>query len=468
MSARIFSVGRPIPGNAAEFVPFRSDKSLFDGDVILFHPTFEEYDSLETYAGHPLITEADSPDLVRDCAHWSTELREAVEAGKVVFVFLAKPVDVYYDTGARTYSGTGRSRVTTRQVSPKNSYDSIPVRLVGLMPRGGAEVAVMQDLGPLAAYWSQFGPRSAYEVYFEPAGIRPLLGTKKREKVVGALVPTKKGGALVLLPPVQWDEDALSYSRGKGSYWRKEGVALGSALIAALVAASDALRREGKRSAVPEWAVATDYALKREDRVRSDIARLDDKARELAEKRKSLERQLSDAVELRGLLYESGKPLEAAILKALVHLGFTAEPYRDAESEFDAVFSSAEGRFLGEAEGRDTKAINIDKMTQLERNLQEDFAREAVTEYAKGVLFGNASRFDPPPKRGPFFTEKCVSAAKRLRVALVRTPDLFLAARYLSEHDDASYARACREVLFRTEGDIVVFPDPPSFDEGGA
>lgn len=182
----------------------------------------------------------------------------------------------------------------------------------------------------------------------------------------------------------------------------------------------------------------------------------------------SLDGQLNDATELRALLYESGKPLETAILMALVHLGFAAEAYRDAESEFDAVFSSGEGRFLGEAEGRDAKAINIDKMTQLERNLQEDFAREGVTEYAKGVLFGNALRLEPPPKRGPFFTDKCISAAKRLRVALVRTPDLFFAARHLSEHDDPAHAKACREAMFASEGNLVVFPPPPSLDEGGA
>lgn len=47
-------------------------------------------------------------------------------------------------------------------------------------------------------------------------------------------------------------------------------------------------------------------------------------------------------------------------------MGFTAEPYADAESEFDAVFTSSEGRFLGEVEGRDSRAINIEAlMTEL-------------------------------------------------------------------------------------------------------
>src|SRR5437667_11240617 len=123
MPARVFTVGRDFPGNAAEYVPFRSDKSLFDADLIVFTPTFKDYQSSEGYGGKPLISEADSPMIVQDCAHWRNEIKAAVEAGKVVFVNLVKPAEVYYDTGQRTFSGTGRSRVTTKQVAATSSYD---------------------------------------------------------------------------------------------------------------------------------------------------------------------------------------------------------------------------------------------------------------------------------------------------------------------------------------------------------
>jgi len=113
-------------------------------------------------------------------------------------------------------------------------------------------------------------------------------------------------------------------------------------------------------------------------------------------------------------------------------------------------------------EGKDNKAINVDKISQLERNLHEDFARDQVTEYAKGVLFGNAYRLLPPNERGDFFTDKCTSAAARVKVALVRTPDLFPSAKYLKEHpDDKAYASECREAIFYAGGTVVVFPDPP-------
>jgi hypothetical protein len=163
------------------------------------------------------------------------------------------------------------------------------------------------------------------------------------------------------------------------------------------------------------------------------------------------------------LLFEQGRPLEAVILEALRLLGFDAQPFADGESEFDSVFISPEGRCLGEAEGKDNKPINIDKFSQLERNLQEDFAREDVMDYAKGALFGNAFRLSPLQERGEAFTDKCISAAKRVKAALVRTPDLFAPAKYLKENpSDAEYAKQCREAIFISDGDVVVFPLVPT------
>lgn len=149
------------------------------------------------------------------------------------------------------------------------------------------------------------------------------------------------------------------------------------------------------------------------------------------------------------------------MLEAMRLFGFDARSFSGGDSEFDGIFVAPEGRCLGEVEGRDNKSINIDKFSQLERNLQEDFARDEVNEYAKGLLFGNAIRLKQPAERGDFFTTKCVSAANRASAALIRTPDLFAPAKYLKEHDDAEYARACREVIFSTVGTVVAFPPPP-------
>jgi hypothetical protein len=146
---------------------------------------------------------------------------------------------------------------------------------------------------------------------------------------------------------------------------------------------------------------------------------------------------------------------------ALTVLGFHAAPYRDEGSEFDVVFESAEGRLLGEAEGKDNKAVNIDKLRQLEMNLHEDFEREGITAMAKGVLFGNAHRLSPLAERAEYFTDKCITAAKRNSTALVRTPDLFFVAQYLAARPDEDFARKCRECILSTCGSVVAFPPVP-------
>lgn len=359
MGMRVFSVGIRLPGDSAEYIPLRSDRSLFDSDVILFCPHFDDYHSDEFYQGTRVLTESYSTRVVEDVAHWRSELKAAVDGGKVVFVFLRKPEEVHYDTGSRSHSGTGRGRITTRHVDSINSYRMLPVSLEGLTPREGSEIRVLQDLGALAAYWTEFGKESRYEAYYESGKGTDILGTKGREKVVGSLVRTKGGGALVLLPPVIWDEDELVYYRGEHSYWRKEAERMGARLLAALVGASEALRKSGKRSPTPDWVAAPEYRLPAEDLLQGKIAKTDSQLEKLATKRAQLEAELEETRVIHGLLFESGAPLEEAILHVLKMMGFKAERFEEGESEFDAVFTSPEGRFLGEAEGKTSKALNI-------------------------------------------------------------------------------------------------------------
>ena len=121
-------------------------------------------------------------------------------------------------------------------------------------------------------------------------------------------------------------------------------------------------------------------------------------------------------------------------------MGFTAEGYKVGESEFDAVFTSPEGRFLGEAEGKDHRSINVYKYSQLERDLNEDFARDDVTEHAKGVLFGNGFRLTPPTEREEGFTEKCFSSARRTGRGFGSHDGPVLAPfRYLKTHVNPDY-----------------------------
>jgi hypothetical protein len=231
-------------------------------------------------------------------------------------------------------------------------------------------------------------------------------------------------------------------------------------MLAAVVALDKALRSTGEVTPEPPWAAEPDFALRTESLLRVQLLEAEREVEKAQRHKENLEEQLRTAGAYRALLYEKGKPLENAIIEALCMLGFTAEPFKESDSEFDVVFESEEGRLIGEAEGKDNKAINIDKLRQLAMNIHEDLQRENVIKPAKPVLFGNGYRLLKLNERGDPFTEKCISASATSSTALVFTPDLFPPVQYLVVNTDPEYAKACRLAMLSTTG-RVTFPPPP-------
>src|SRR5262249_27797174 len=147
-----------------------------------------------------------------------------------------------------------------------------------------------------------------------------------------------------------------------------------------------------------------------ERRLQSELLAAERQVDEAQKRKEAILEELKAAGRVRALLYEKGRPLENAIVDALQLMGFQAASYKDGHSEFDVVFESAEGRLLGEAEGKDSKAINVEKLRQLAMNVHEDLQREEVKSPAKAVLFGNGYRLSPPECREVQFTDKCINA----------------------------------------------------------
>ena len=107
---RIFTVGFELPGDEFEDVEFSSDQTLLDADIVLFKPTLGDYDSYEDYNGRPLLSENSSFSAEESLGHWQSEIVAAVNGGKLVIVYLAKPVECYRYTGKKEFFGTGYCR----------------------------------------------------------------------------------------------------------------------------------------------------------------------------------------------------------------------------------------------------------------------------------------------------------------------------------------------------------------------
>lgn len=468
MGKKLVCVGYTIPGSPVKDLSWNSDQSLLDADVILFQPNIPyEYYSGRTHQGKTVLTETGSFRVVQEASHWKAELTAALDEGKTVFVFLAKPEEVLVFTGSETTSGTGRNQKVVQHVRAFSSYSALPLDLT-VVPRGGDSVRVA-DLAYLATYWQDFGKDSPFQVYLEGDFSKVCLTTRTGNKVVAAATRIGRGRC-ILLPPVQYDEEAFTILMDdeegeQQEYWTDKADEFGANLVIDLLEIDKTLSSEKERTPAPSWTADRRYRMAGEARLETEVARVTQRIGKLQREKTQHLIELEEETGLRRLLYEQGKELEVAVLRALTLLGFHAYPFQDAESEFDAVFVSTEGRFLGEAEGKDRKAINITKLDQLERNIREDFEKEDVKEHAKGVLFGNAFRLLPPSERPEFFTDKCRSSARRTGVALVRTPDLFEPAKYLRENDDPAFATKCREAIFAARGDVVVFPSVPKSAE---
>ncbi len=463
-NCRIFTVGFKLPGEEFEDIDFSSSQTLLDADIVLFEPTLGDWNPDEhgSYNGRLRFNEYSSFFKKEQLDHWRSEIVAAVDAGKLVIVYMAEPINCYRYTGEKEISGTGRSRVTTNIFTEISSYEAIPY-LKGVTAKSGKKIRLEKDAAYLTPYWTEFSGYSPYEVEIAGQFERVLLKSRVGNRIVGAAVHGSTG-VLLFLPPIRYDyEKFVRYDENTNEdCWTKEALKFGKRLVVALVSLAGNLKQANQTTPPPNWTSESRYRLFAEGELESAILSCTSEISRLRSKKTTLEAQLSETSSLRRLLFEQGRPLETAILEALKLFGFEAEPFSDGESEFDAVFVSLEGRCLGEAEGKDNKPVNIDKFSQLERNINEDFARDEVSDHAKGVLFGNSYRLLPLEKRDEFFTAKCISAAKRVRAALVRTPDLFAPAKYLKENPaDTNYAKQCREAIFHTEGNIVTFPAPP-------
>jgi hypothetical protein len=297
-----------------------------------------------------------------------------------------------------------------------------------------------------------------YECYFNEKVKRPIFVTKTGERPIGAVFKVKKGH-VVTLPSLKYDESKYLTEHKDGKfYWTKAALKFGNILVARLLDIDKSLRSESAETPSPEWVGMPEFTSKQEVDLLKSIDEKSDEIRNLEKGKEVLRANLKNERLLKNLLFETGKPLEKAVTAALQILGYSAEHYDDGELELDQVILSPEGdRFIGECEGKDTSAVNIDKLRQLSENIQADLQREDVQKPAVGILFGNGFRLTHPKQRATQFTEKCLSSAKRGTI-LVQTMDLYPVVRYIQRTNDPNYMKSCREAIQNGIGTVVVFP----------
>jgi hypothetical protein len=387
------------------------------------------------------------------------EVEDYLNAGKNVFVLLTKKEE-YQLAGSVSSERKGQNTFHTEM---SNNYAFLPINIGTLTSASGNHIefsgnAVFSDFN------DKFKKNLIYQLYLENmTGAQVLFTGKDKTKVLGAIFKVKNGN-LIVLPYINYDEKKFTEVKGKDKkeYWTKEATQFGKVLVKALVDIDKALCKGGDKTPPPDWTNEADFQLVQEQVLQKDIEKKTKEIEKLILQKNDLQTKIDEEIKLRDLLFEKGKALENSITTALEILGYKAENYNDGNLELDHVITSPEGdRFIGEAEGKDTSAVNIDKFRQLAVNIQEDLQREEVENPAVGILFGNGFRLTKPSERVEQFTTKCINTAKSSNCALVRTSDLFKVAKYVKESNNQTFASDCREVIKNSIGKIVDFPVIP-------
>lgn len=446
MTRKLITINYEIPGFSDDYDSYFGDQSLLDADVVVFAP--QQFSSSYEEDG--------SREIRRQTEHWRGEISTALEYGKTIFILLGKHQTFQIHTGKKDFKG----RTTINYVQDFDNYQFLPTSIPPLISKGGTEIIFTGNV-LFANFWKEFKSYLKYESYLDGKISNPVFITRTGERPVGGVLKVGKGN-LVFLPLINYDERKFTTSKDGKRHWNNTALQFGHKLVEALLEIDKGLRSELQKTPPPNWVQSDEFVLEIELKIKRDIETVEAELTTLKNKKVALEEDLNKAVEIKDLLFETGKTLERAVNLALEMLGYKSENYNDGELELDHVILSPEGeRFIGECEGKDSSAINVEKFRQLEDNIQSDLQREDVTEPAIGILFGNGFRLTEPRNRAEQFTAKCLLGAKRGTI-LVRTADLYPLVKYLQQRVDLEFTKACREAISSSRGKIVKFPTIPS------
>ncbi|GAA4242198.1 hypothetical protein [Winogradskyella damuponensis] len=463
----IKGVGFTLPSNDDDFIKLDSLSSLSESDIVIFDPSFRttEYSTYTgsfddgTYNGKSCYNHDSSAQIAEHCLHWHNEIKSYLNTGKTLFVVLSEKKSFYIQTGKKEYSGTGRNRQVTNIVSNFDNFKFLP-NFDGLKYNVAHGKKILSSDFLFHNFLKSFNEFITYETYLNiDAEFRNGFTTKNKDKILGGVI-SAFGGQIVFLPKIDLDTSEFTeYNEKEEALWTEEAIIIGKRFIQSIIEIDSTLRKKSNKTPKPDWTNHKLYSLKKSEKIKESIENNREKITNLNTEIQELNEELIESEKLNDLLFETGKPLEEAVIYALKILGFKAENFDDGVLELDQVITSPEGwRFIGECEGKDNKAIDITKFRQLSDALNEDFERDEVNEKAYGLLFGNPFRLTAPSKRKSPFTDKCKSGAEREKIGLVETIDLYKVSKYLLENKNEKFKKECRKAIFEKLGEVIKFP----------
>lgn len=406
-------------------------ETLLDADVVIFNPAYYHEiwkEKLVHYDDNSTKIFSPHSDQIRNVFEVrKNEVETLLEKGKIIISFLYP---------LRGFSG---------QIGDKSSYDIVtnyrylplPLQYFHDNLRAGRSgrrkhVRHNKKKNPFSTFFYAFKEQIEYEAYFDfdAEDNADYFILNKSNRALGAIHKFSNG--LIVNLPVIDDFDHKKF-------------------IGVIRQCAKSFFDNKDETPAPKWIES--YSLPGEKLIKEKLNKIEAEIKSLQEKEADIVREQIELTNFKKLLYSNGKELEKVTLEAFKLFGFEVENRTVNDLEHDIIFHSKEGRGIAEIEGKDKDAINISKLDQLNRAVDEDFA--LTDNYPQGVLIGNHYRFLDPEKREAPFTEKVHIVAKKKSYGLLSTLEIYNAIQKILENPDiADFKRKCREQILNTTGTI--------------
>lgn len=325
---RIATLGIDLPDKRVFNIPFKSEYSLLDHDVIIFDTSkvFFEYDTYPyqgSYMGYRNLDSDDSVYMLEDRERRIKEMIELVDIGKTLIIFCPIPNKCYVDSGQRQYSGTGRSQRTTRMVTNIDISSFLPRKVQSETIKSLGEEIVFDGDDVFHSFWNKIRNMVYYKAYFNSSFGKPFLFIKGTRKPVGTWLTFEKGN-IVFIPHLAEEDDfnkLIDYENAVSTF------------ISAIIDLVNGLKTLTGEYSLPEW--TSIYFLPGEKELCDKIHKEESQLPKALDHINNKKKQRDNIRQYKLLLCRKGVALKNQVISVLNEIGLEAK--EGAEGRDDVV-----------------------------------------------------------------------------------------------------------------------------------
>jgi hypothetical protein len=419
------AIGLSLSG--AERINWDSDRSLSDFDLAVARPHFGEfsYDAQKDYSGQGKRSAQMRAYFAS--LHWRSEILPFLRAGKTLIVLLGKPE--YFSLDALD-NGPNHLWSWDLLDIPIAEASKLTVKKPKLTREGEA---VFADHSVLLGC-IEIGTTFKIE-----KGVPLLVTDDDTDRWLAARLEYKTGRIVVIPETVNWQRSPSSVAN---TALQKQVQSEQTALLKFALSLKQARTKE----ASPAWA-ASGWGTLRETQIEGQLQEIRAELDKLKSSESALVADQASLLEMRALLYSNGFELEGVVRRALRELGLDAQPSDDGKLRIDARFEHDGVVYVCEIEGKDNKAVDINKYRQLMDMCLGEQQRLGEGAQVRGVLIGNGYRLTPPSERKVQFTDQVLNNASTQGILLVTATDLYAAWRDATDQQPSPVAEKLKAAI---------------------